>query len=276
MFKEVATAGKAAVSDEPLSVPDSHLPPTAGRQSKDATSTPSAVTSTPIEREKHTRHGRKPQHVVSGKKLFREVKRESEAPSQLECGETLQSLSEKARDASGFSWGGLIVQSHPPKGSDWRQGASGRDGDTNSATLVGGRRGGDVKDAVQVRRVKEEDMSGQIPKQRSSDYDLEFDDDEDSDYSKSAIVSLSTSLPIVFSRHAAGLQQQQQPQQKSPPTVLTMKQEMAPSIPKDVLTTPPNFKPHTLPILLEAMKSLSTSQKKSGQSGTATGTGRGT
>ena len=275
--KEEATAVKKDVaSDERLSVQDPHLLAGAGSQSKEAAVTPpSTVATAPTE--KHARHGRKPQHVFSGKKAFREVKREGEVPSQLECSETLPSLSEKIRDTFGISCGGPASHSHSAKGSDSKQGAAGtRDGDTRSAVLVGGGGGRGGGDGVQVRRVKEEDMGGQTPMQKSSDSDLDHDDDDDdSNFSKSAIVSLSTSLPIIFSRHAPGMQQQQlqlQLQQKMPPTtMLITKQQTAPGIPKDVLTTPPNFKPHTLPILLEAMKFTASQKKGSGQSGAGKG-----
>ena len=265
--KENATAAKDVASDERLSAQDSRLPASTGSQSKDAVTPPSASIA-PAPSDKHSRHGRKPQHVPSGKKAFREVKREGEVTSQLECSETLPSLPEKARDTFGLTCGGPASHFHSAKGSDSKHGTGGRDGESRSAMPAGGGGG----DGAQVWRVKEEDMGGQIPGQKSSDSDpdRDDDDDEDSSFSKSAIVSLSTSLPIVFSRHAPGMQQHQQ-QQKMPPTMLSTKQQIVPGAPKDALTTPPNFKPHTLPILLEAMKFTASQKKGGGQSATGKG-----
>lgn len=169
----------------------------------------------------HARHSRKPQHVFSSK-FFKDAKKKEVgvvggAESEQEVGESSSEPMEKEEEAVSFSvsvagWGMLSGGQVPKHCRD------------TTAQTVGEHRG------------KAEEVGPQSS---------ESDEDEDS---KSTVISLPTSLPIIFHVAASASQHGLAQRQAA----------------RDTLVTPPSFKPKSLPVLLESIKP-STPQKKVGQ-----------
>ena len=186
----------------------------------------------PTDKQHHTKHSRKPQHVYSSKKLVKEGDR-----GLLECREAMESSAQEDDSTVSFSisvdWG--VLSSQPMKAGGTKPGSTTAKDHTQSK-LAGGRK---------------KDDSGSHRSKASTNEEKT----DDSDTSKSTIISLPTSLPIIFSGHPGGVFQPLG--EKSSGTV---KQPGLPSSSggiwaKDTLTTPPSSKPKTLPILLESVKS---------------------
>ena len=188
------------------------------------------------DKQHHTKHSRKPQHVYSSKKIFKEGRREGDR-SQLECRETMEDSAMQEDDTISFSvsvdWG--VLGSQPMKAGGTRPGSS------------HGRR--------------KEDSGCHRSKANANESEEEKTDD--SDTSKSTIVSLPTSLPIIFSRYSGGHLPSVLKQQDLPPS------SGAGWINKDTLVTPPSYKPKTLPILMESVKSTFVAQRKGGSQPTS-------
>ena len=184
------------------------------------------------EKQQHTRHTRKPQHVFSSKKIFKEVKKESSEKSHLECSESLDSAAEKREDTTRFSAsvGGSIAAPTSKSSGIPKQTPSSKDPSQ-------------VKLATGAKRREEAGSRDQ------SDSGSE----EDEEGSKSTVISFPTSLPIIF--HVAS----QNAQHGSP-----SKQPQSMTFARDTLITPPSFKPKTLPILLESVKSGTLQLQKRG------------
>ena len=186
----------------------------------------------PMEKQHHTKHSRKPQHVYSSKKLFKEGDR-----GQLECRETMESSAQEDDSTVSFSisvdWG---VLSNQPRRAEGKKPGTATTKDPTQSKLAGGR--------------KKEDSGSHRSKASTNE-----EKTDDSDTSKSTIISLPTSLPIIFSGHPGGVFQPLGDRSSG-----TVKQPgLLPSSggiwAKDTLTTPPSSKPKTLPILLESVKS---------------------
>ncbi len=184
----------------------------------------------------HARHSRKPQHVFSGKKFFKDPKRREGVGAggvgaDQEVSETLSDSSEKQEETVSFSvsvvgWGAFSG------GQPSKQGAPKRGKDAPRA--LGGKESGYV--AGEHGKKREDD--GKEP--------VETSDSDEEDGSKSTVISLPTSLPIIF--HVAASASQHG---------LAQRQAV-----RDTLVTPPSFKPKSLPVLLESIKPTSAHPQK--------------
>lgn len=185
-----------------------------------------------VDKQHHTKHSRKPQHVYSSKKFFKEGRKEGDR-NQLECRETMEESAMQEDDTISFSvsvdWG--VLGSQPMKAGGTKP--------------VGGH-----------GRRKED--SG-FHRSKASANESEEEKTDDSDTSKSTIVSLPTSLPIIFSGYPGGHLPSVLKQQESPPS------SMGGWANKDTLLTPPSYKPKTLPILMESVKSTVVQRKVGSQ-----------
>ena len=186
--------------------------------------------------EKHTKHSRKPQHVFPSRKLAKkeEIKIKSE-PDETSASNSF-SIS--------LDWGVLTSPQQPQKS-------------------------GGVSPKLIVQSSGTSSSGGSALHVHSSGKKICGDSEEisdDSDTSKSTVISLSTSLPIVFS----GLRDTQQtvttssssaPSKDSKQQQQLQQQQSQASADwspvKDTLTTPTSVKPKTLPIILESVKSSS-------------------
>ena len=185
----------------------------------------------PTDKQHHTKHSRKPQHVYSSKKPIKEGDR-----GQLECRETMESSAQEDDSTVSFSisvdWG--VLSSQPMKAGGTKPGTTTAKDHTQSK-LAGGR--------------KKEDSGSHRSKASTNE-----EKTDDSDTSKSTIISLPTSLPIIFSGHPGVFQplgDKSSGTVKQPGLLSSSGGIWA----KDTLTTPPSSKPKTLPILLESVKS---------------------
>ena len=197
-----------------------HIRSSSRAERRDSTSSQDSRSSASGER----KHSRKPQHVYSSKKLFKDIKREDERGRgegedvsdsfsiSVEFGVLPAQQSKLMRQGSVSSPTSLTVASSSPGLSVQSQGKR------------------TVEDSALVL------LNAQGPP-LSSSHAVSYDENksDSGDDSKSTVISFPTSLPIQFSGQSS----------------LSTSQSRS----KDLLATPPTFKMRSLPSVMETVKS---------------------